>query len=117
MAVACPGCSSAAQVHHLPAFWRSLSQDAELKAELAPPPAAALQWMPAAGCLALAVILMVAGAPVFGVVALVVAGLVGWTAYRSFGLAQAAVDAWAAALYCRHCHRRFPPGSGLVEAA
>lgn len=117
MAVACPGCSSAAQVHHLPAFWRSLSQDAELKGELAPPPAAALQWVPAAGCLALALILLFAGAVVFGIVALVAAGLVGWSAHRSFSSAQAAVEAWAAALYCRHCHRRFPPSVGIVEAA
>lgn len=117
MAVACPSCTSAAQVHHLPAFWKSMSQDAELKRELAPPPAAVLQWVPAVSCLAVAVILLASSVILFGLLALAVAGVVGYTAYRSFAAAEAAVAAWNAALYCRHCHNRFLPGSGFLEAA
>jgi hypothetical protein len=117
MAVACPSCKSAALVHDLPAVWKSLPHETALRAELAPPPAAVLQWVPAAACLAVTVILLASSVIVFGLLALLVTGILGWTAYRSFAAAQAAADAWNAALYCRHCHNRFAPTAGFIEAA
>ncbi|MFE7566880.1 hypothetical protein ACFU76_07930 [Streptomyces sp. NPDC057539] len=102
--------------HDLPAFWQSLSQDAELKGRLAPPPNPDLRWIPAAGLLGAGVLLLLTGAVLLGVLALLAGGGAGFLAHRRYEEAAAALEAWKQSLYCRHCDRKFSKAAAYKTA-
>ena len=113
MALACPGCKESALAHDLPSFWRSLPHESELRTELAPPPDPVLQWLPPVILLGVAVLLLATGTILWGVVALLAAGVVGFVAYSRHQSAVMALERWKASLYCRHCHRVFPRADAI----
>jgi hypothetical protein len=115
MALACPTCDDPSLVHALPAFWRGLSQDSELKADLAPPPVPDLQWIPAAVLLALGVAFLMSGGVLIGLVALLVAGGTGFVANMRHEEAKTAMAAWEQSMYCRRCPSRFARGAGFTK--
>jgi hypothetical protein len=109
MAVACPCCGLPGQVFKLDAFWKSLAQDAELKAALAPPPGRAAGY---AGPFAVAVaglLAFAAGNPTLGALLLLTAAVVGYAVMRAVdGVRRIRAD-WERRLYCRHCAHQFLP--------
>ena len=102
MALACPQCGGAGQVLRLEAFWRSLSQDAEAKRDLACPSAYRVAWLWPAGGLVLAAI---GHSAAVLLASLVVAA---WM-WRGYTRARTARERWARSLYCRHCPSVFDP--------
>lgn len=105
----CPTCKSASQVVRLKDYWRSLSQDAESKRDLAQPPKYVAQWLVPLGLVVFAVLVLSSGSVGTGLL-LLVAGLVtgGWM-WRQSAAAQEEREAWERALYCRRCPNRFEP--------
>ena len=104
----CPTCKTSSQVVRLKDYWRSLSQDAESKRDLAQPPAYAAQWLVPLILLVLAGFVLSAG-DMLGLL-LLAAGL-GTAAFmwRKSAAAQEEREAWERALYCRRCPTRFEP--------
>lgn len=117
MAYACPGCEESSQVVNLADFWRSLSQDAELKASLAQPPPYEARWVVPLVLGAAAILCFTMGSAagiLLGLVLLLAAGgSVAWI-LRESAAREAARAAWLQLLYCRHCPRQFPPDKALV---
>ena len=105
----CPTCKTSSQVVRLRDYWRSLSQDAESKRDLAQPPAYAAQWMIPLGLIAAAVWVLTTGGVGAGLLLLVAGvGSGGWM-WRMSAAAQEEREAWERALYCRRCPCRFEP--------
>jgi hypothetical protein len=96
-------------VLHLPAFWKSLSQDAELKRELAQPPEYAARWLIPVGLVVFGIFVIVSGDPL-GLLLLAVGGAAGWWMHRSTGVAREARERWERLMYCRTCPAQFEPG-------
>jgi hypothetical protein len=115
MALACPTCDDPSLVHALPAFWRGLSQDSELKADLAPPPEPDLQWIPTAVLLGLGVAFMLSGGILIGVLGILAGCGAGFVANAQHEAAKTAMAAWDQSMYCRRCPSRFARGAGLVK--
>ncbi|MFE9003134.1 hypothetical protein ACFYOY_13475 [Streptomyces sp. NPDC007875] len=117
MAQACPQCSESNQVLNLAEFWRSLSQDAELKATLAQPPPYEARYVVSLALGAVAILCLTTGsapAILLGVVLLLAAGgSVAWF-WRESAEREAARAAWSRLLYCRRCVRQFPPDKALA---
>ena len=117
MAYACPQCKKSDQVLNLAEFWRSLSQDAELKASLARPPEYETRYVISLVLGVAAVLCLTTGSTsgiLLGIVLLLAAG--GWAAWvwRESAEREAARAAWGRLLYCRHCPRQFPPDKALI---
>ena len=72
--VNCPTCGESSQVLRLEEFWRSLSQDAELKRDLAQPPEYPARWLIPLGLVVLAVVVLTSGSVGAGLL-LLLAGL------------------------------------------
>lgn len=108
MAAACPQCGDPSQVLNLPAFWRGLPKETQLRQELAQPPAYEPAWIPVVGLLVLGVWALADGLWLAGVLAtLAGAGLGAW-AWRAWHEAEEAREIWERSLYCRRCPRTFP---------
>lgn len=106
----CPTCGESSQVLKLDEFWRSLSQDAELKRSLAQPPEYPARWLIPLGLIALAVWVLVTGGVVLGLL-LFLAGLgSGAFMWRATAAAEDARERWTRLLYCRRCPAQFEPG-------
>jgi hypothetical protein len=105
----CPQCGESSQVLRLKDYWRSLSQDAEAKRDLAQPPDYAARWLIPACLVALAVFVLSNG-DMLGLLLLAAGGLSGWWMRRQSAAAQEAQEAWERALYCRRCPAQFEPG-------
>jgi uncharacterized protein YbaR (Trm112 family) len=114
MALACPQCKGTDQVLRLEAFWRSLSQDAEAKRDLACPPGYAVRWPWLLGGLTLAVLMFTSGAALYGAAVLLAVLAGAALMWRGVAEAEAARERWRAALYCRRCPETFAPGDGVV---
>lgn len=117
MAYVCPGCEMPDQVVHLAEFWRSLSQDAELKASLAQPPEYEAQYVASLVLGVGSLLCLTTGSTasiLLGIVLLLAAG--GWAArvWREAAEREAVRAAWGKLLYCRHCPRQFPPDKALL---
>lgn len=106
---ACPQCGESGQVLRLQEFWRSLSQDAELKRDLRQPDEYAARWLIPAGLVALAVWVLTRG-DMLGVLLLAAALGSGWWMRRQSAAAQEAREVWERAMYCRTCPAQFEPG-------
>lgn len=113
MSLACPGCKDSSLAHDLPAFWRSLPHESPLHAELAPPPDPVLQWLPSVVLAGVAILLLATGTVVWGVVALLAAGVVGFVAWRRHEDAVAELEKWKASMYCRHCDKVFERAAAI----
>lgn len=117
MAYVCPKCEKSDQVLHLAEFWRSLSQDAELKATLAQPAPYEARWVIPVALGAVAILCLTTGSTagiLLGVVlGLAAAGSVAWI-WRESAEREAAREAWLRLLYCRHCPNQFPPDKALT---
>lgn len=111
---ACPRCGESSQVLNLPEFWRSLSQDAELKRSLAQPPAYVAQWSGPVIAAVLAVLAFSNGSIGIGLVVAVVSVVSFVWVQRAAAAAQEARDRWAALLYCRRCPAQFLPSEAKV---
>lgn len=112
MPTACPTCAEPSQVLALPAFWRSLPREAELRRELAQPPAYEPALLPIVGLLAFGGWAVWSGMWWPGVLA-VLAGLgAGVWMWRLWREAEQARDEWERSWYCRRC-----PGVFLREHA
>lgn len=107
MPVECPRCKDPGLVFDLPALHGSLAPGAELKAVLAPPVVPDLEWIPSAVGLGVGVLLLVMGAVLLGLLALLAGGVLGFVAYRRHEVAVVALAVWGRELYCRHCGVRF----------
>jgi hypothetical protein len=106
--VDCPRCGESSQVLRLEEFWRSLSQDAELKRDLAQPPKYVARWLIPLGLLVLAGFVLSAG-DMLGLL-IVMAGLgTGAFMWRKSAAAQEERARWKRRLYCRHCLLQFEP--------
>ena len=105
----CPTCKESSQVVKLDEFWRSLSQDAELKRSLAQPPKYVARWLVPAGLIAVAVLAFTSGSWLMGLL-LIVAGLVSGTWMRfAYAAAEEARERWTRLMYCRRCPAQFLP--------
>lgn len=105
---ACPQCGESSQVLRLQEFWRSLSQDAELKRDLRQPPEYAARWIVPLALLVVAGFVLSAG-DMMGLL-LVVLGLgTGAWMWRQSAAADEARDRWTRLLYCRRCPAQFEP--------
>lgn len=117
MAHACPQCGESSQVLHLAEFWKSLPQDAELKASLAQPAPYDARYVVSLVLGAVAVLCLTAGsaAPVVLGVALLLAAVasVAWF-WRAAAEREAAREAWLRLLYCRRCPNQFAPEKALA---
>jgi hypothetical protein len=95
-------------VLRLEEFWRSLSQDAELKRDLRQPDEYPARWLIPLGLIAVA-IWVLANGDLLGLL-LVVAGLgLGWWMWRQTAAAEAARERWPPLMYCRRCPSQFEP--------
>jgi hypothetical protein len=105
----CPQCKESSQVLRLEDFWRSLSQDAELKRDLAQPPKYVARWLIPAGLLAFSVLAFTSDSVLLGLLC-VVAGLgsAGWMR-MAYVAAEEARARWKRLMYCRHCPHLFEP--------
>lgn len=112
MGQACPRCKELSQP--LRRYWENLAPGSESKARWAPPPEGTLNWIPAVACAAVALLLLVNGSILFGLLALVATGVVSFHAYQSYSSAQAKLQAWREARYCQVCDQDFPPDAALV---
>ncbi|NUL14489.1 hypothetical protein [Streptomyces lunaelactis] len=105
----CPTCGESSQVLKLEEFWRSLSQDAELKRDLAQPPSYAAQWLVPLGLIVLGFIVLTSGGVGAGLL-LLLAGLgTGAWMWRASAAAEEARERWRRLLYCRRCPAQFEP--------
>ncbi|MEY9937166.1 hypothetical protein [Streptacidiphilus sp. MAP5-3] len=109
MAFACPRCGLPGQVFKLDAFWRSLAQDAELKAALAPPPTRAVGYAGPAAVAVLGVFAFASGNTVLGMLLLLTGAVVGFVVSRAVDGARRIRADWERQLYCRHCACQFLP--------
>lgn len=107
--IACPTCGESSQVLKLDEFWRSLSQDAELKRSLAQPPAYAAQWLVPLGLIVFAVVVFASGSIGVGLLLLLTGLGSGAWMWRMSAAAQERRDQWTRMLYCRRCPRQFEP--------
>ena len=90
-------------------FWRSLSQDAELKRDLAQPPEYPARWLIPLGLVVLAVVVLTSGSVGAGLL-LLLAGLgCGAWMWRATAAVEEARERWRRLLYCRRCPNRFEP--------
>lgn len=105
---ACPQCGESSQVLRLQEFWRSLSQDAELKRDLAQPPEYAGRFIIPLGLIAVAIFVLVNG-DALGLLLLAVGLGAGWWMWRQTAAAEAARERWQRLLYCRRCPAQFLP--------
>jgi len=105
----CPTCGDSAQVLRLQEFWRSLSQDAELKRDLRQPDEYPARWLIPIALIGLAVFVLSNG-DMLGLLLLAVGAGSGWWMHRSSAAAQEAREAWERAMYCRKCPTTFEPG-------
>ncbi|MGW0626461.1 hypothetical protein [Streptomyces sp. NPDC002758] len=112
--LACPQCGGTSQVLQLEAFWRSLSQDAEAKRDLAQPPAYEARWLWVLGGVAVGVWMMTVASLLYGTLLLLGSLAVGWWMWQATAAADAARARWARALYCRRCPATFDPEDGKV---
>lgn len=114
MAVACPHCKQHGQVRDRPEFWRSLSQDSELKAKYAPPPRYVVQWLLPLGGVAAGAVVIASGGLILGLLAVAGGGgTAAWMGTKA-STAEAARARWARLRYCRRRPRTFPPEQGLA---
>lgn len=107
MAAACPICADPSQVLALPAFWRSLPREAELRRELAQPPEYEPALLPVVGLLVFGGWAVWSGAWVVGVLAAVAGLAAGVWVWRLWLEAERAREEWERSLYCRRCPRVF----------
>ncbi|WP_458089400.1 hypothetical protein [Streptomyces malaysiensis] len=102
---------------NLAEFWRSLSQDAELKVSLAQPASHEIRWVMPVVLGAVAVLCLTAGSTasiLLGVVLLLATvGTVVWN-WRESAVRAASRGAWSTLLYCRRCPNQFPPDKALA---
>jgi hypothetical protein len=113
MSVVCPQCKTNSQVVHLPEFWKSLSQDAELKKTLAQPSAYSAQWL-LPGCLTgVGLMLVTTGNAVLGVGLLAIGVATGVWMYRRHEASEESRADWTRMLYCRRCPAKFLPEAAL----
>ncbi|GAA1065246.1 hypothetical protein [Streptomyces asiaticus] len=117
MAYACPKCEKPDQVLNLAEFWRSLSQDAELKKSLAQPAPYEARWIIPIALGAVAILCLttgsVAGILLGAVLLLAAGGSAAWI-WRESAEREAAREAWSRLLYCRHCPNQFLPDKALT---
>jgi hypothetical protein len=99
-------------VQSLKNYWRSLAPGAADYEPLRQPPAAEVQYLYAAGVMAVGVVLLITGTVLVGL--FVLAGGFGWGAVmtRQVAAADAARAAWERAMWCGHCSHRFEPKMG-----
>lgn len=105
----CPTCGESSQVLKLDEFWRSLSQDAELKRSLAQPPDYAARWLIPFGLAATAVLLLTTGGILLGLLLLLAGAGSGAWMWLATTAAQEARERWGRLLYCRRCPNQFEP--------
>ncbi|MEU1792264.1 hypothetical protein ABZ553_41590 [Streptomyces sparsogenes] len=102
---------------NLAEFWKSLSQDAELKATLAQPAPYEARWVIPLVLGAAAALCLTAGGVaglLLGIALLLAAaGTAAWI-HRESAEREAARAAWSRLLYCRHCPNQFPPDKALT---
>jgi hypothetical protein len=108
MAAACPQCGDPSQVLNLPAFWRGLPKETQLRYELAPPPAYTPSWLLVLALLALGAVSLAEELWLTGGLATVTGLGLGWWGWRCWREAEEARAAWQRSLYCRRCPRAFP---------
>ena len=107
----CPQCGESAQVLRLQEFWRSLSQDAELKRDLRQPDEYPARWLIPLGLVALAIWVLTRGDMLGLLLLLLAVGAgAGWWMWRQSAAAQEARESWERAMYCRKCPTTFEPG-------
>lgn len=117
MAYVCPRCEMPDQVVNLAEFWRSLSQDAELKATLAQPAPYEARWAIPVALGAVAILCLTTGGAagiLLGIVLLLATASTGAWIHRESTEREAARAAWLRLLYCRHCPNQFPPDKALI---
>jgi hypothetical protein len=90
-------------VHDLPAFWKSLSQDAELKLSLAPPPDPEWRWQWPLGLVGGGILLLITGTILWGLLILLAGVAVAFWAHGQYAAEEDALAEWERSLYCRHC--------------
>jgi hypothetical protein len=90
-------------------FWRSLSQDAELKRSLAQPPEYAARWIIPLGLAAAAILLLTTGGIGLGLLLLLASVGSGAFMWMATTAAQEARNRWGRLLYCRRCPNQFEP--------
>jgi hypothetical protein len=116
MAQACPKCESDHVVNWAD-YWKSLPQDAELKATDPQPAPYEPRWVIPIVLGAAAILCLTTGSGsgiLLGVVlGLAAAGAVAWL-HREAAEREAARAAWLKLLYCRVCTGRFPPDKALT---
>ncbi|MFI1400734.1 hypothetical protein [Streptomyces sp. NPDC020681] len=104
----CPTCGESSQVLRLEEFWRSLSQDAELKRDVRQPDEYAARRLIPLGLLVLAGFVLSAG-DMLGLLIVVVGLGCGAFMWRATAAAQEARERWKRLLYCRSCPAQFEP--------
>ncbi|OAH12599.1 hypothetical protein [Streptomyces jeddahensis] len=109
MALACPQCGGSSQVVNLEGQWRALSQDAEAKKDLAPPPGYETRYTwPVLGVV-LAVLVISSGGVLLGLLILLVAVAAGARMWNQAEAAREKRAEWKRALYCGTCKHKFDP--------